>query len=578
MEEKLVISACNFLIPEISQVIKNGDYPDVQLISYPANCSLSALSQKVVSGIVSNTVSDSDVVIIGSLCIPPESGKLKSNNNIDFFALEQCFELVLNSETITYFIKKGCYIVTNGWLRTYEKTIKDWGFDKTSAKSFFGESMKSILMLDTKIPGDYMPSLLSLSDYVGLPYEIIPIGLTHCSKNIDSIVMNWRNDNDRRKLSDKLSVISKKSADHNLIFNQLETLVSLTDEYEIAINAFNLINILFAPTKIVYKYLLNNQEESLEFNGIYNVSEISEENSFDIEIKHAGELFGKYEVIGIQFPKFKRQYKEMSVVISQLFGMAIANARKYSQLEQSKKVISQNEIRLTELNATKDKFFSIIAHDLKSPFNAIIGLSEMLVEMVDMKEYDGIDNYARIILNSSRKAMSLLTNLMDWSRLQTGRIGYNPEIFDLAICINSIILLYNEVADKKAITIETELSSNTPVFADREMINTVIRNLISNAVKFTDFGGKIVISSKKECNQLIVSVKDNGVGIPADRVKKLFSIEESSSTSGTASETGTGLGLILCREFIEKHDEKLWVQSEEGRGTTFYFTLKMIID
>jgi len=232
----------------------------------------------------------------------------------------------------------------------------------------------------------------------------------------------------------------------------------------------------------------------------------------------------------------------------------------------------QNE-ELQKLNATKDKFFSIIAHDLKSPFNSIMGFSELLVEQITEKNYDGIEKYAGIILKSSQRAMDLLMNLMEWSLSQSGRITFNPVRFDLAKLIPDIMLLFDDIVGQKEIKIKSELPPNVPVFADQSMINTVLRNLISNAIKFTNPGGVILVTVTEEKNNLMVSIKDNGIGIPNDSIYKLFRIDENYSTRGTANETGTGLGLILCKEFIEKHGGEIWVESEVGKGSTFYFTL-----
>jgi len=235
-------------------------------------------------------------------------------------------------------------------------------------------------------------------------------------------------------------------------------------------------------------------------------------------------------------------------------------------------IIIQNK-ELQSLNAQKDKFFSIIAHDLRSPFNSIIGLSEILVERINEKDYDGIENYARIILQSSHRAMNLLNNLMEWAQSQTDRMEFNQKHFDITEFIQEITLMFEDIAGQKGIVIKKELPLNAIVFADQAMINTVLRNLISNAVKFTKPGGEIIVSVNEEKDKLMVSVKDNGIGIPKEVIGKLFRIDENYSTRGTANEAGTGLGLILCKEFIEKHEEKIWVESEEGNGSTFYFTL-----
>ncbi len=235
--------------------------------------------------------------------------------------------------------------------------------------------------------------------------------------------------------------------------------------------------------------------------------------------------------------------------------------------------IKESEIKLRELNATKDKFFSIIAHDLKSPFSSIIGFSNLLVKQIKNKDIEGIDEYANNVLKSANKAMDLLLNLMEWSGAQTGKMEFNPKYFDLVPCINKTILLYVDIAGQKSITIKNILPPKAFVFADNAMISTILRNLISNAIKFTMPGGNIIVSAIEKQNEIIFSVSDNGVGISKSSIKKLFLIDQSYSTTGTNKETGTGLGLILCKEFAEKHNGKIWVESEQKKGSTFYFTL-----
>lgn len=235
--------------------------------------------------------------------------------------------------------------------------------------------------------------------------------------------------------------------------------------------------------------------------------------------------------------------------------------------------IKDNELRLIELNATKDKFFSIIAHDLKSPFNSIFGFSEQLIEQIQEKNYDKVDEYANIILQSSNKAMDLLGNLMTWSQLESSRMPFNPERFDVAGIISEVTSLVKENAEQKYINIENKISPDTMVFADKEMIRTVLRNLISNALKFTESGGRITVLSTNDKKEIIFTIMDDGVGVSKERIEELFTISENSSTLGTQKEKGTGLGLILCKEFVEKNNGKIWVKSIVGNGSSFYFSL-----
>ncbi len=228
---------------------------------------------------------------------------------------------------------------------------------------------------------------------------------------------------------------------------------------------------------------------------------------------------------------------------------------------------------LQKINAEKDKFFSIIAHDLKSPFNSILGFSNLLVEHIREKNFDGIEQFANYIIQSSNRAMGLLMNLMEWSRSQTGRMNFNPEHFNLADIATENVLLLSDSAKQKSITVKNTSPTNIRIYADKAMIGTILRNLISNAIKFTMPGGRIVLSAHENQNEVIFSVSDTGVGIPKDSMDKLFRLDKNYSTSGTQNERGTGLGLILCREFVEKHEGKIWVESQERKGSSFYFSI-----
>lgn len=233
----------------------------------------------------------------------------------------------------------------------------------------------------------------------------------------------------------------------------------------------------------------------------------------------------------------------------------------------------ENETKFRDLNGTKDKFFSIIAHDLKSPFNSILGFSDLLMDQIDQKDYDGIEEYAEIIQRSARRAMELLENLLEWSRLQTGRMMFNPEYIDLVAQIRETADLFKDTAQQKGIVITTDLPDILYLMVDPPMLSSVLRNLLSNAIKFTKQCGRITIEARQQPNFLLVVVKDNGVGMTSEMIQKLFRLDEYISTAGTNKEKGSGLGLILVKEFIEKHGGHISVESKLGKGSTFSFTL-----
>jgi ligand-binding sensor domain-containing protein/signal transduction histidine kinase len=240
--------------------------------------------------------------------------------------------------------------------------------------------------------------------------------------------------------------------------------------------------------------------------------------------------------------------------------------------EQNRLIVSKNQ-ELKELNLTKDKFFSIIGHDLGNQFNIILGFLEVLVSDFKKLEASKVEYHLTNIFNSSKHAYDLLENLLTWARMQTNLIEYNPQVFNIHTKITETIELFEGASSKKNIKIEVTTNEEIFIYSDINMFSTVFRNLIANAIKFTHENGTISISAKKKEDFCEVSIKDNGVGITEEDIRKIFRIDSKHKTKGTKGEKGTGLGLILCKEFIEKQHGKIWVESEVGKGSKFSFTL-----
>jgi signal transduction histidine kinase len=238
-------------------------------------------------------------------------------------------------------------------------------------------------------------------------------------------------------------------------------------------------------------------------------------------------------------------------------------------IEEQKSEMLQKNAELNELNVTKDKFFSIIAHDLRNPFNAIIGLTDILLINLDSLDIQKLQKTLENIKGSSQQAHELLENLLLWARTQTGTINYKPELLDLKVQAEESIELVAVQAARKNISIITDFKTAGRINGDVNMVNTILRNLLTNALKFTPRNGAVRVGISQNNGYCILSIKDNGIGIPADRMKNLFSIDTAHKTKGTDQEPGTGLGLILCKEFIEKHDGRIEVDSEVGNGSEF---------
>lgn len=252
----------------------------------------------------------------------------------------------------------------------------------------------------------------------------------------------------------------------------------------------------------------------------------------------------------------------------------IAQGHDITRRKQTEVELKLKNEELQKLNFEKDKFFSIIAHDLRSPFSSFLGLTQLMAEELPTMTLAQIQKIAINMRKSATNLYNLLTNLLEWSRLQRGVTGFNPETFELTAIIVECIEPVKENAEKKEIEITTSIPENLKISADLHMIQTIIRNLVSNAIKYTPKKGTIKISATTNRDKSVeVCIKDNGIGMTQQIIDHLFLIDQNINRQGTEGEPSTGLGLIICKEFVEKHGGRIWVESKEEQGSKFCFTI-----
>ncbi len=231
------------------------------------------------------------------------------------------------------------------------------------------------------------------------------------------------------------------------------------------------------------------------------------------------------------------------------------------------------KLKLEKTNAEKDKFFSIISHDLRSPFSGFLGLTQIISEQFEDLSMSSLMEIGKSMHNSASNLFRLLENLLEWSRMLQGKIEFNPIYYPINELIQQTVNVNKSLAGLKRITINNNIKDEINAFIDVRMIETIFRNFLSNAIKFTPQGGIIQIDAYNNENEIIISFKDNGIGMNNDLVGKLFNLSEKTNRVGTEGELSSGLGLILSKEFIQKHNGKLWVESQEDVGSTFYLSI-----
>lgn len=311
---------------------------------------------------------------------------------------------------------------------------------------------------------------------------------------------------------------------------------------------------------------------------------VEKEVSYEIEKKE--EEIKKLEAVRVQREKEIEAQKKFRNVLIAAIGLSIVVAililvlylskrRTNKQLSSINEKVKEQNQQLQNLNATKDKFFSIISHDLKGPLNSLSSFSGLLINHTDKLSKEDIQMLAKDLDKSLKNLFALLENLLEWSRSQTGNIEFTPELFDITSVVAENKALLEAQAQHKKIQLIQSYTQPLQVKAHKHSITTVVRNLLSNAIKFTPEGGNITLDIQPGASTVTVSIRDTGVGMSAEVMEKLFRIDTKHSTKGTADEKGTGLGLILCKDFIEKNGGQIGVKSELNKGSVFHFTLSL---
>jgi signal transduction histidine kinase len=384
------------------------------------------------------------------------------------------------------------------------------------------------------------------------------------------------------------NVLNSLGAIYNLTGNREEAIIHGLKSYNIAVNNHITTYVQIAADVLSEAYeAQGNYKESLKYikistgykDSLYNVvlaNKINEYNSmYDVEKseKENDLLKQKQSIKDIQIKASAvAMIAAIALIVAFLFYFR-KNRKVNYQLSVQKEELEKISEELKKLNKTKDKFFSIIAHDLRNPFNSIIGFSDLLANNYDSFDDNEKKEMLFNIKDSSLIAHELLENLLQWSRSQSGTMQVSPEDIDLnEIALENVGLL-RHTSQFKEVFLHSEIHSNTMAYADLKMVSTVIRNLMNNGIKFTPKGGEVKISAKKEKDFVKVSISDTGIGIKKESIEKLFRIDDSYKRAGTEGEEGSGLGLIVCKEFIDKNGGKIWVESEQDQGSRFIFTI-----
>lgn len=576
MDKSLCFFVCRSLYPEVEEVLTKGRYTGCKAYELPFNCTGQQYDLKKILSLATDKAGTfGRGIVIGSNCLLKSMKEQTGTGPLTFAHLENCHDILAPPPLIRQLIGQQAYLVSSGWFRYLDDHFREWGFEKEVARKFFRESAKRIVLLDTGISGNHLALLDELKDYMGLPAEILTIGLDYCRLFLKQHIEEWARESDSQDYKDELARNMKRSADYFIAFHEINHLMKHSHEEAILEGFFTVLNMLCAPDNIIYTPVEGEITlPPVSFTKTGESTQTDQSRDFSIELFYDG-VIGQIKVIGVRFPEYIAHYEELIGILGRVCSLAVANARKFRDIQEKEKISKEQAQALEELNATKDKLFSIISHDLRSPVATLISYAEILTSDSQVVDEAGKQKILRQMSSLSKNTLALLENLLEWSRIQRGNLSISPLLFDFSSVTEETVNLMSPVSMAKRIDLVNNIGMNSFVFADKDSVRTVLRNLVSNAVKFTRSGGKLELGFSMEDGFARISVKDNGVGIPLKSMDRLFRIDSHLSTPGTAREKGSGLGLSLCHELVVLNGGKMGAESTEGEGSTFWFTLPL---
>ncbi len=581
MPDQLQLYICEHFKADTLAVLSSGKFSDVTVSFFPSRCSRPMkVNMHLSSSSLFNKGKDDDQMFYGCSCMTNTDKAFLHEKNILQLNLTNCFQMFAPQTLINQLLIDGAYIMTPDWLTKWRVWVKNWG-DKEQVLKMFSESVSKLVLLDTGIDPKCNDNLKEFSAYINCPSETINIGIDYYSFYLENKILKWRLEQKTNKNYETDAATLNSESDYAMALDLMTNLPRAEKEDIVANRILEILNMLFAAREINYLSIEDSKPVnlwSLPFDA--GTSEIKERLSkcaqsirltesgkgFCFKISKDDEVLAIIEIEDLVFPENLTKYQNLAIAMAGVLAFSIENSRYFQN------VLDVND-SLKKVIATKDKIFSIIAHDLVSPFNVIMGYTNILKKKYSEFSKEEIQDFIYKINTSSESAFELLRNLLIWARSQNRKINLKKENTCLSELVNESIIAYRPASEKKKLRTLNQISEDIIVHVDKDLLKIVIANLYNNAIKFSPENSEIHFNSKLNANEVQLSIRDFGVGIPKETVPKLFNTEENITTRGTAKEKGTGLGLTLCKEFIEKHGGRIWVESEEGVGSQFYFTI-----
>jgi signal transduction histidine kinase/ActR/RegA family two-component response regulator len=583
MTDRLSLVVCDTFAEEVRAVVETLGFLDVDVLTVPCSCHLPLTTARKrfgdALGSAINAPRRDRMQALGRLQTI-QADLVGSPESTERSAAMQCFELVAPAIFVEHLQCGGGFTVSPGWLRKWRSVLRDWEADQKTAREMFQETAGKIILLDTFGRAEDVVHLHAFADHVGLPVDVVPVGLNYLQSKLESIVLRWRND----ILEDNLSQAYKSMSDNQMVMEMTKEIAQTLEEENIKEKIRRLLEMLVAPKSVRFKEFAQsvNMRKEVGFLSQNPSADIAywDESiaGFRIPILHQGLALGLVECEGVMFPEHKLHYSQILDTISEVFGLALNNSKAYMELQLRATDLSQLREQAEEANRTKSAFLATMSHEIRTPMNGILGMLQLLqTTPLDDEQKEFVD----MSMSSTMNLLNLINDILDISKIEAGKFDIVEKEFALSELLQSMRVLFRAQMIKQNNKLLLDVADGVPrkIIADDSRIRQVLFNLIGNAMKFTEHGiVSVRIKTEKVAGQqdkmrLCFSVADTGIGIPEDQLGRLFTPFTQVEGSATSKHQGTGLGLSIVKRMVELMGGAVSFESKLGKGTTLRFDI-----
>src|SRR5271157_4620520 len=556
-----VLAVCESLRREAESIAGTAGFEDVEVRVHPVVCLEREPGWEAIVGGCAAQRPFGKMCVAGGSC----AGRLAASNpdpgRIEIWDAGQCLYLLAGKTYVDHCQSRGLYVLSPGWLEHWEGHVRRWGFDRDTARQFFGEAMSGLLLLDTGFYPDAAARLEAMAGFVGLPASTTPVGMDPFRRWASELVLRWRLDSAEGARRAARAEAQRVRAHAAMVLDLMNRLTDIRSEAEVIRQGLDLCRMLYAP-------------RSAAFHGVSPAGDPPDASwtpgrrGFRIRVRRREAEFGVLELEDVAFPEWQDRYLSTALAIGRMMALAISNARGYQALERERD-------RSEAATRAKSDFLSAMSHEIRTPLNGVVGMAQLLLatELSSVQRH-----YAEVAQASGRALLALSDEILDLSKIESGKLTLEAHDFDVRTTLSEAVSVLAVRAEAKGLALDGETAPEVPrlVRGDSHRLRQVLINLIGNAVKFTDRGGIAVrVTLDKQTGAgatLRFAVSDTGIGIPRERMAAVFSPFVQADASTTRKYGGTGLGLAISRQLAELMGGEIGVESEEGAGSTFWFT------